>query len=200
MTEKEDDQGAIVLPPDYRRIMIIMENFKYSGKSKKEAGKMILQQNHIFGRLWEQVPGTGSNRWVEKAQKQSGEKAIKFITHGFHKVMILESSQRPGFNIRLFGFPQKPSLIGDDGIINFVRPLETENLDALMNQIDRWVSSFEFLYGEVQDSLENMDSEESLGEEEKEEIFDIGYEEDVINGEYDKQETPPESSEMPPES
>lgn len=106
-------------------------------------------QNHVFSRLWEQAGGRVLNRRTERAQNEQGRRAIKFKTDGLHKVLILEADQRPGFEVRLCAFPEKPGIVSPDGAVTFAAPVATTSLERLIGQIDQWVLSFETIFGEI---------------------------------------------------
>lgn len=106
------------------------------------------QQNHVFSNLWIQAESGNLGRRVDRARNGQGRRALKFKTHGFHKALILEVNHRPGFVVRLCDFVEKAGLIDSDGIVTFANPIDTEALDTLLSQIDRWASSFEIIFGE----------------------------------------------------
>jgi len=105
-------------------------------------------RNQVFGRLWDQAGSVRFDRHVDRAQNGQGRRAIKFKTDGFCKVLILEANHRPGFEVRLFGFPETPGLVNAEGAVTFANPVEAAELQALIRQIDRWTISFETIFGE----------------------------------------------------
>ena len=112
-----------------------------------------VEQNQVFSGLWLQAASGNLGRRVDRARNVQGQRALKFRTLGFHKALIVEANQRPGFIVRLYDFPKKSGLIDSNGAVTFANPVETEILLTLLNQIDRWASSFEILYGEVGDAI-----------------------------------------------
>lgn len=107
------------------------------------------QQNQVFNDLWLQsASGSSGGRRVDQAKNSHGQRALKFKTRSFHKALILETDQRPGFMVRICDFAEKPGLIDSKGILTFANPVETESLAALLIQIDRWALSFETIFGE----------------------------------------------------
>jgi len=104
----------------------------------------------VFTRLWKQVANGGFDRQVERARNRHGGRAIKFRSE-FHKALVVETDRRPGFEVRLCGFPVTEGLVSQDGVVAFKKPVQTDSLEALIGAIDLWVRAYEALYGPAAD-------------------------------------------------